>query len=264
MPEPGLPTEIQTYLAALTGTLRALLGENLLGVYLFGSAAQGAYEPGLSDLDVQAVTRHPLSLTLRQTIAARLSHAALPCPAHGLELVLYPQGAVDPMTATPTFDLNLNTGGHRTQHAGYDPSHEEAHWFVLDIALGRERGQALWGPPPDALFAEVPRLVVLNALAQSQTWHALHDTAAPNRILNAARTWRFLDTGEWGSKPEGVAWAAQQTRRFPVIAQAWLVRRGSGTLDPADVSAFMTFLDGRLAGTISEGRRGDPTSGGLQ
>lgn len=264
MPAEEFPAGVQAYLGALTLALRARLGDDLIGVCLFGSAAQGAYEPGLSDLDVQAVTRRTLPLETRHTIAADLSHAALPCPAQGLEFVLYPAAAVRPMTAAPAFDLNLNTGSHRAQHVGLDAALEEPHWFVLDIALGRERGRALWGPPPAAMFGEVPRPVILDALVQSQRWHARHDADAPNRVLNAARTWRFLDTGEWGSKPGGVAWAAQQGRRFPVIAQAWSVRHGPGALDPADVMEFMTFLDGRLAAALSAERQVIPAPGGLR
>ncbi len=48
--------EAQTaYLARTVEVLQRCIGEELIGVYLFGSAAYGGYRPGASDLDLQAV-----------------------------------------------------------------------------------------------------------------------------------------------------------------------------------------------------------------
>ena len=40
---------------------RIILGENLVGVYLHGSAAMGCYHPAKSDLDLIAVIRHGMA-----------------------------------------------------------------------------------------------------------------------------------------------------------------------------------------------------------
>ncbi len=242
-----LPDELESYLRALTTRLTDTFGEGLVGVYLFGSAAQGAYEPGVSDLDVQAVVQSALPLETCRALAGQLSQRALPCPAPRLEFVLYPQGAVRPMTARPAFALNLNTGRALPQdHVTYDVSEESPHWFVLDIAQGREVGRALLGPPPAEVFGVVPRALVLEALATSLAWHAEHDATAPNRILNAARAWRFADANAWGSKGAGVEWAAAQTPAFPVIERAWRARHEGRSVDPAEAAAFLAFVEGRV------------------
>src|SRR5215207_10564221 len=84
-----LPEAEAAYLAAVVDTLRQNLERRLTGVYLFGSAGYGAYEPGRSDLDVQVVTAEPLGVTEKQELARRLSHRVLPCPARQLEFVCY-------------------------------------------------------------------------------------------------------------------------------------------------------------------------------
>ncbi len=67
-----------TYLERIVDALRSRLAERLIGVYLFGSAATGAYERGVSDLDVQAVVDERLSKHECEDIARSLAHAALP------------------------------------------------------------------------------------------------------------------------------------------------------------------------------------------
>ena len=47
---------VETYLAELVGAADAQLGSRLVGVWLFGSAALGDFDPQRSDLDVQAVS----------------------------------------------------------------------------------------------------------------------------------------------------------------------------------------------------------------
>jgi len=84
-----LPPPEGAHVAALAGRLQELLGPDLLGLYLFGSAAYGGYRPGRSDLDVQGVVRRALPDDRKRVLAGRLLHASLPCPGKGLELVLY-------------------------------------------------------------------------------------------------------------------------------------------------------------------------------
>src|SRR5215211_7049551 len=122
---PGLlPEAEKAYLVAVVDTLRQSLGEGLTGVYLFGSAGYGAYEPGRSDLDVQVVTAEPLGVTEKQELVRRLSHRVLPCPARQLEFVCYARDAVDPASRHPRFELNFNTGRAIADHLTLDPAAE--------------------------------------------------------------------------------------------------------------------------------------------
>jgi Domain of unknown function (DUF4111) len=225
-----LPLPEETYLRALTATLQDVLGAHLVGVYLFGSAAYGAYEAGRSDLDVQAVISGPLSEAQYRAVAARLSQAALPCPARKLEFVLYTQQAAGTATRRPQFALNFNTGAGQPDHLSLNAAQEAGHWFLLDIAVGRELGRALTGPPPAEVFAAPQRVWVLDALLESLQWHRTHDLGSPNSVLNACRGWRWAETGVWGSKREGLAWALQQ----PGAPENLLIEG-----DAADVLAFV-------------------------
>jgi predicted nucleotidyltransferase len=59
---------------------------DLVGVYLHGSAAMGAFVPTRSDVDVLVVAQGPLSAPTKAAVADALSESSLPCPDVGLEM----------------------------------------------------------------------------------------------------------------------------------------------------------------------------------
>ena len=191
---------VAAYLEELCARLQEVLGERLTAVYALGGYALGAYVAGRSDLDVLAVVREPLDEDTKARIVERCVHEALPCPARKLELVV--------STGTPRWELNLNTGeGER--HVGTDPDAEPAFWFVLDLALVREHGLALVGPPPADVLAPVARDDVVAAQAEAIAWYAANEPGR-DTFAAAARSWHWLETGRFAPKDEAVAWAAQR------------------------------------------------------
>jgi hypothetical protein len=179
-----------------------VLGDELVAVYAAGSYALGAYEHGRSDIDVTAVVAEPLGEATKRALVDGLRHEALPCPARGLELVVYPLATALSGGGEPGFELNLNTGARMDFRADFEPGDIEGFWFAIDRSIVREHGIAIHGPPADELIAEIPRASLLPLLAESVRWH--RDSATPTAsdvILNAARTQHFVDTGHWISKP---------------------------------------------------------------
>lgn len=223
------------YLDELTHRLEALLGPRLVGVALGGSTAYGADEPGISDVDVLAVVDMPLDRETKFAVAARLTHAALPCPARKLEFVCYEEAALQPVPRHPRFEINHNTGAGEPEHLTLDPADESSHWFLLDLAVCRGRGRALFGPDPDMLIGPIPRRWMLEALLDGLAWHAALEPASANAVLNACRSWRYAATGVLGSKREGAEWAkAEAPARVSAVIEAALRERASGAPLPAE------------------------------
>ena len=200
---------LDAYLAELARRLHDVLGEDLTGVYAGGSYALGAYEPGRSDVDVTAVAREPLTPDAKQRMVERVRHEALPCPARGLELVVYPLTTARGGGGEPGFDLNLNTGAppmpFRVDEA---PGDIEGFWFAIDRAIVREHGIPLLGPPPDEVFAPIPRATLLPLLGESVRWHRgeAGQPTASDAVLNTARALRWAETGDWVSKRAAGRW----------------------------------------------------------
>lgn len=236
----NLPEEVEAYLGELVKRLTVCLKDQLVGVYLFGSASYNAYEPGLSDLDVQAVVKDQLDTVEKQAVISRLNQAALPCPATKLEFVVYSQSAVYPASRHPCFELNLNTGLHQPDNISLDPAHESSHWFLLDIAMGRELGRSLHGPDTTDAFGAIPRRWILEAIANSLEWHQSNEVNSVNSVLNACRGWRFIVTGEFSSKLDGARWAMQQ-RGCPDIVRRAITARKTG--DELSVAQVVTLYD---------------------
>jgi hypothetical protein len=226
-----LPAE-RRYLEELVTRLERCL-PGLVGVYLFGSGAYGDHDPARSDLDVQAVVAKAPPRSAIAEVVAAVGHAALACPARRLELVVYPRAAVTPPPPTLAFALNLNSGPGLVDRVVTDPAAEEPHWFVLDVAIGREMGVALLGPPPSEVFAAVAHLAVVDALTHSLAWHLEREPMTPNTVLNACRAWHHAETGAWLSKAGAADWVLARRPDLGIVGDAVAARSG-GRLLPGD------------------------------
>lgn len=228
--------------------LRADLGDALTGVYLFGSVALDDYRPPHSDLDIAVVAARSLRPGEGERVAGRLDHGCVPCPARRLELVIYAQGRL--AAGDVTFELDLNTGPG-LQEWRDDPRAAPAHWFVLDVAIGRGHGRIVTGPPPADVFPDQPEERIVRAIRESLDWHIDHGTGegdaeadAADTVLNACRAWRFLEEGIWSSKTQAGRWALSRADRSVVVGEA-LARREAGEPGPSAAEARRFALDVR-------------------
>ena len=75
--EDRLGAEVAAYVEAVAARARSLLGMQLVGVWLTGSAVLGDFDAARSDLDVQAIAGGAVPRATRERLAAALSHPAL-------------------------------------------------------------------------------------------------------------------------------------------------------------------------------------------
>ncbi len=225
---------------AAAGLLRELLGEELVAAYLVGSGALGGVALGQSDVDVVAVCATEPPEGRRRAIAEAVGELAMTWPLRGLELVVYARAAVAAPERRPRFAINLNVGPRMPYRLSLDPADEPAHWFLLDLAILRDRGRVLAGPPPGELVGPIPRRWVLEALRDSMAWHRANEPVLEQTVLNASRGWRFAEEGVWSSKNDAGAWAMARTGDPATVEAALAARHGdrSRPLDPARVEAF--------------------------
>lgn len=104
-----MDADVARYLDDLVLAAREVLGVRLTGAYAAGSVGLDAYRPGRSDVDVALTCAAPLDRTVKRELVTALRHEALPCPARGLELVVYTQESARSGTSTPGFEVELNT-----------------------------------------------------------------------------------------------------------------------------------------------------------
>lgn len=184
--------------------LERALGDNVIGLYLHGSATMGAFQYLRSDFDMLAVVEEPLTKDEQRLVAELLMDPEMPCPGSGLELSIVTDASLDIESHSPPFELHLSTvpeartfvDGHG--HPG-DPD------LLLHYAVARARGKAISGPSPEEMFPLIPRSWVLEAMADELGW-ALANATPGYAVLNAVRALRYAYTGELVSKPEGAYW----------------------------------------------------------
>lgn len=231
---------VAEYHRELTARLEAILGPRLLGVYAAGSFGLDDFDGSRSDLDVFAVCRGSVTSAEKQEIVARLRHEELPCPARGLEFVLYPEETARVPSGEAGFVLNLNTGPQIGFRVDEEPGAVERHWFPIDRAIVRGAGAPLLGPQPDELFAPIPRELLLPAVREALEWHRTPGNCGDDdTVLNACRSLRWLREDVWSSKSEAGAWALEHVDDRELVAAALASRSRGARFDRVRVERFV-------------------------
>jgi len=141
--------------------------------------------------------------------------------------------------------------------------------LIAQFAMARARGRALVGPAPDGVFAEPDRLLLIGAFYADLRWaresgaagwegHDMPEMASiAYRVLNAARSWRYLETGALGSKVEGASWVRRRNGGAAVdsLLDAALDYQRGGAPEPPPGAAVDAFVDPIEAILRSERRR---------
>ncbi|KAJ5162880.1 uncharacterized protein N7500_004710 [Penicillium coprophilum] len=241
---------LDNYLRHLVRSLQEELKDNLLAIYLFGSAGYGAYEPGTSDVDVYAIIHEPI--LDYQRLSRIISHTTIPCPARKLEFVLFTKAKAASQMTNPAFEMNFNTGKDMNDYVNLNSQTEPRFWFLLDIAIGRDLGKSLLGPPPDKLFAAPKVAWILNCMVESLAWYRQNGPVTYDGVLNACRQLCYAKTLTWRSKMDSGTWVLDHCNQPKIVTLAMHARTSKAAL-PQDLALeFFTIVENEL-----EQRRGN-------
>ncbi len=204
--------DVQRYLTALVEAASDVLGQNLVAAYAGGSIGLDDYQPDRSDVDVTLICEDPLSLEAKHVVVSRLRHEVLPCPARGLELVMYRRTLARSGTPEPGFEVELNTGPRmrfRATYDGYDrPAEDGRFWYGLDRSILHQSGHPLLGPPAAEMFTDLSAADLRALLIDALTWWlALPEpegdppaSGTEDAVLGACRSRVKFRHGVWLSK----------------------------------------------------------------
>ena len=203
---------VERYLRALVGAARAVLGDELIGVYGGGSVALDAFQAGRSDIDVAVVCRSELPAAWKDRLVQRLRHEVLECPARGLELVVYRREVTMSGTPEPGFELELNTGAGMAFRVTWQPEDRPVadglFWYGLDRSVVHQSGLPLLGPPASEVFADLAPAALRDLLVTSLRWWIARPTPPDDRpapgmedaVLGACRALVRHRSQRWLSK----------------------------------------------------------------
>lgn len=206
--------------------LQATLADNLLAVYMHGSAVLGGFSWERSDLDILALSHRTLSDEELAVTAEAIG--VLPYPEEGLEFTLVTaEQAARPTLPSPRFELHRTTGrpsGHGKVTDGRGGNGDPD--LVLHLAICRTHGLSILGPPPANTIGAIPAHAIVGAIRSEIEW--ARDHAAPEYlVLTAARALLFAKTRSFASKQDAGMWAAEHYERPAVIHAAVARQTGS-------------------------------------
>jgi len=243
-----LPEEARPILALLRESIQDVLGDELVGLYLYGSLSSGDFDPASSDVDFVVVTQGALSDEACERL--RAMHARI--AASGLPFATHLEGSYIPHTAWRRY----NPADARHPTIGVDWPFQigfhDANW-IIKRAIVREQGVVLCGPAPETLIDPVSSQQLREATCQqmADVWQRrIADTNWPRpriypafAVLTLCRALYTLERGAYCSKPVAAAWAGERYPAWqPTIAWA-LAHRGdhddATSEEFADVMAFL-------------------------
>ena len=213
--------------------VRDVLGDDVVGAYLHGSAVLGGLRPH-SDVDVLVVSRRPLRAEERSSLVDGLldisGARARRGPARPVELTVVVQPDVRPWRYPPRSDFQYGEWLRDEYERGRVPSPAPSPDLAPLITMVLLGNTALSGPPPADVLDPVPRADLVRALlAGVPDLLADLEEDTRNVVLTLARVWATLATGTVTSKDAAADWVLDHLppEHRPVLARARAVYLGN-------------------------------------
>ena len=138
---------------------REILGDNLVGIYLHGSAAMGCFHAQRSDIDLLAVVRDGLSDEIKRRYMDMVAMLNRQAPAKGLELSVVRAAVCNPFVYPTPFELHFSIMHLEWYLSNPEDYIEKMRGTDRDLAahftIIYHRGMALYGKDIREVFSAV-------------------------------------------------------------------------------------------------------------
>jgi predicted nucleotidyltransferase len=236
-------------LRRLADALDEILGANLVGIYLYGSLTQRAFDPARSDVDILVVVRRDLSVRQFGRLEEWLAAEAIDDPwIPRLQVQFLVRGRL----------LREDTRGALYQFGTLRRSGSDGNPIIWLNVLAS--GRTLTGPRPRSLLPPITSQMLRAALVREleyiraevshpeSRWSSLRFYRA-YAVLTLCRILYTHQMGEIASKPRAARWALRvvPTRWHSLIHAAGGEQSdGGGSLPLPRIARFIEYVDGQL------------------
>jgi len=202
-------------------------GQDLLGVYLYGSSMVGGLQK-YSDIDVFVVANRATTGEEKAQLATALlaiSGIYMKSDDRPIEMTIVEKSAVNPWQYPPLFDFQYGEWlREQFEQGNSEPwQSKEMPDLALLITQLLLASTTLVGPSPDQLLCTIPYKDFMAATIDALP-HLMSDLDSDvrNVLLTLARIWRTVATDTIGSKPAAADWAINRlpTKYVPVMERA--------------------------------------------
>ena len=206
--------ELKDFLNEYVERSREILRDELVGVYLHGSAVMGCFNPETSDVDLIIVVKGPISDAVKRAYMEMVAAANAAGPKKGVEMSVVTADVCRPFVYPTPYELHFSIGhldryredpeAYIREMNGIDPD-LAAHFTIL-----RARGRSLYGPAVEEIFGEVPKEDYLDSIWKDVEEAPEEITEYPTYlILNLTRVLACCRDGLVLSKKEGAEWGLE-------------------------------------------------------
>lgn len=207
-----LSSEAKEQINQCLNLLQDMFGQDLLGVYLYGSSIVGGLQK-YSDIDLFVVSDRSTTLEEKAELSANLlkisgvymMESKLP-----IEITIVTKSEINPWRYPPRFDYQYGDWLRKEYEDGIiEPwSTKEMPDLALLITQVLLASKALLGPNPDQLLCRIPYKDIIAATAHSLKSLMLDlNSDTRNVLLTYARIWSTLKTDAIRSKLAAADWA---------------------------------------------------------
>ncbi len=217
--------EVLSFARHIAEAMWEILGDNVVAVYLHGSAATGDFVINKSDLDLLTIVNTSLTTEEKELLRKWFIEHSPPSYLAGIDCELLTRMVAATPSRLPEWDTIIRVQHH---HHQFDVRLVESDGYsLLELAVVRTRGYTLLGPIPTVLIADPPKVWLLQAciteLEQWVSYDVIHDRSSA--VLTACRAWLYFSTGLLGTKSEAGAWARTQSPDKALLINTALAQR---------------------------------------
>ena len=190
---------------------KEILQDNLIGIYLHGSAVMGCYNPTKSDIDLIVVVKDSIEDSVKRTFMDMVIELNEKGPAKGIEMSIVKQSVCMPFVYPTPFELHFSVA--HIDWYGKDPDDYiskmkgEDKDLAAHFTIITHRGKCLYGASITETFADVLVKYYIDSI-----WNDIADAEEEIKdnpmylILNLLRVLAYLQDGIVLSKKEGGEW----------------------------------------------------------
>jgi predicted nucleotidyltransferase len=238
----------EALLERLATDFRAVLRADLVGIYVYGSYVSGGFDPGVSDLDLVAVTAPPIEAIDLEGLGRMHRDFVSRYLAWNdrIEVVYVGQAALWSFRTSPGPLAVVSPG---------EPFHlrdERMVEWLQNWYLVRGTGVALYGPDAAAVVPPIAWTEFVAAAARyaDEVRHRSFDDASPGAlayaVLTMCRALRTVRAQAHGSKQEAAAWTRDQMPEWAWLIEiallCRLLRGATGLADEQSRAAAVRFI----------------------
>ena len=204
-----------------------ILGNNLVGIYLHGSAVMGCFNPEKSDVDLIIVVDEPMPFSVKSAYMEMVVELNSLAPEKGIEMSVVKRSACSPFVYPTPYELHFSVGhleNYLRDPMEYVRTMNGVDWdLAAHFTVIRARGRCLCGAPIEEVFAPVPPEDYMDSIRRDIEDAEEEITEYPTYlILNLARVLAYKEQGLVLSKKEGGEWAFDNIPRehIPLVREA--------------------------------------------